>query len=47
MPALVDIIVPAGQKQEDVLGDYDTRSKRPVRLRGVVPAASAAAGANR
>lgn len=37
-PPLVDIIVPPGVKQEDVLKDYDLRVDRPVKLPGVVPA---------
>jgi hypothetical protein len=41
-PPLVDVIVPAGTAQEAVLKDYDLQAKRPVRLEGVVPAASAA-----
>ncbi|HVN74886.1 MAG TPA: glucodextranase DOMON-like domain-containing protein [Thermoanaerobaculaceae bacterium] len=39
-PPLIDIIVPPGVKQEDVLKDYDLRVDRPVRLPGVVPANS-------
>jgi C-terminal binding-module, SLH-like, of glucodextranase len=42
-PPLVDVIVPAGTRQEDVLKDYDIRAERPVRLKGVVPAQSEAA----
>jgi C-terminal binding-module, SLH-like, of glucodextranase len=41
-PPLVDVIVPAGTAQEAVLKDYDLQANRPVRLEGVVPAASAA-----
>ena len=41
-PPLVDVIVPAGTAQEAELKDYDLQAKRPVRLQGVVPAASAA-----
>jgi hypothetical protein len=37
-PPLVDIIVPPGVRQEDVLKDYDLRVDRPVKLPGVVPA---------
>jgi len=37
-PPLVDIIVPAGLKQEDLLKDYDLLEERPVALPGVVPA---------
>lgn len=37
-PPLIDIIVPPGTKQENVLKDYDLRSDRLVRLQGVVPA---------
>jgi hypothetical protein len=37
-PPLVDVIVPAGRKQETILGDFDQRAKRPVVLVGVVPA---------
>lgn len=36
-PPLVDIIVPAGARQEDVLKDYDLRIGRKVKLMGVVP----------
>jgi len=44
-PPLVDIIVPTGKKQEDVLKDYDLLQNRPVALPGVVPAAEKAAAA--
>ncbi len=37
-PPLLDIIVPPGVKQEEVLRDYDLRVDRPVKLPGVVPA---------
>jgi len=39
-PPLVDVIVPAGKKQESILLDFDSRAKdkRPVVLPGVVPA---------
>lgn len=37
-PPLVDVAVPKGKKQEDVLKDSDPASARPVRLPGVVPA---------
>jgi hypothetical protein len=37
-PPLVDVIVPPGTRQEDVLKDYDVEASRPVRLRAVVPA---------
>lgn len=36
-PPLVDIVVPEGRKQENVLGDFDQRRKEPVVLPGVVP----------
>jgi len=36
-PPLVDILVPAGKRQEDVLRDFDARAGRPVVLPGVVP----------
>jgi hypothetical protein len=36
-PPLIDILVPAGMRQEAVLSDYSTRQARPVRLPGVVP----------
>lgn len=36
-PPVVDTIVPAGQRQEDVLRDYDVRTGRMVQLTGVVP----------
>lgn len=36
-PPLLDVIVPPGLKQEDVLKDYDLRVERPVKLPGVVP----------
>jgi hypothetical protein len=36
-PPIVDIIVPAGQKQEDILKDYDLRIDKMVQLTGVVP----------
>ena len=39
-PPLVDVIVPAGNTQEDVLKDYDIQAKRPVRLNAVVPTSS-------
>ena len=45
MPALVDVVVPAGQKQEEVLGSYDPRSQKPARLQAVVPASGPAPGA--
>ena len=37
-PPLVDIVVPKGKKQEEILADFDQRGKRPVLLPGVVPA---------
>jgi len=37
-PPLVDILVPPGSRQEILLGDFDSRSDRPARLLGVVPA---------
>jgi hypothetical protein len=37
-PPIVDMIVPGGQRQEDLLDDYSTKQNRPVRLPGVVPA---------
>ena len=37
-PPLVDIVVPEGKKQENVLSDFDQRRKEPVVLPGVVPA---------
>jgi hypothetical protein len=36
-PPLVDIVVPAGKKQEEVLKDENPSANRPVRLPGVVP----------
>ena len=36
-PPLVDIVVPEGKKQENVLSDFDQRRKEPVVLPGVVP----------
>lgn len=35
---IVDMVVPAGERQERLLQDYDVRTKRPVQLIGVVPA---------
>jgi glycosidase len=43
-PPLVDVIVPAGARQEVVLKDYDLVGNRPVALPGVVPAADTTAG---
>ena len=40
-PPLVDVIVPPGMKQEDVLKDYDLQVPRPVTLTAVVPASIA------
>jgi hypothetical protein len=37
-PPLVDVLVPPGTRQEDVLTDYDIQANRPVRLTAVVPA---------
>jgi hypothetical protein len=42
-PPLVDIIVPRGTSQEQVLKDYSPKERRPVRLPGVVPLAEASA----
>lgn len=36
-PPIVDIIVPPGQKQEEILKDYDLRIDKLVQLTGVVP----------
>jgi hypothetical protein len=36
-PPLVDIVVPEGKKQENVLGEFNQRRKEPVVLPGVVP----------
>ncbi|HWN45414.1 MAG TPA: glucodextranase DOMON-like domain-containing protein, partial [Thermoanaerobaculia bacterium] len=36
-PPLVDIVVPEGRKQENVLSSFDQRRKEPVVLPGVVP----------
>ncbi len=36
-PPVIDVIVPEGQKQEDVLKDYDLRDGRMVKLTGVPP----------
>jgi hypothetical protein len=36
-PPLVDIIVPAGSKQEEILKDEDPAANRPVHLPGVMP----------
>jgi len=36
-PPVVDLIVPAGQSQEAVLGDYDVRTGRMAQITGVVP----------
>lgn len=38
-PPLVDIVVPEGKKQENVLGEFNQRRKEPVVLPGVVPSA--------
>jgi glucodextranase-like protein len=38
LPPLVDILAPAGTRQESLLRDYDLRTGRPARLPGVVPA---------
>lgn len=38
LPPIIDIIVPPGMKQEDILRDDDPKSGRLVRLPGVVPA---------
>ncbi len=40
LPPLIDIIVPEGKKQEEVLKDYDLRNGRRVKLPGVVPVPS-------
>ncbi len=37
LPPIVDMIVPAGLKQEDVLRNFDVNEDRPVVLPGVVP----------
>ncbi|HYG61956.1 MAG TPA: glucodextranase DOMON-like domain-containing protein [Thermoanaerobaculia bacterium] len=37
-PPLMDIIAPEGRKQETILGDFDSRARRPAVLPGVVPA---------
>lgn len=37
-PPLIDIVVPKGKKQEEILADFDQRAKRPVLLPGLVPA---------
>ena len=36
-PPLIDILVPSGRNQEDLLSDYDLKAGRPVVLPGVVP----------
>jgi hypothetical protein len=38
LPPIIDLIVPPGKKQEDILRDDDPKSGRLVRLPGVVPA---------
>jgi hypothetical protein len=38
VPALVDILVPPGRSQEQILKEYDPANGRPVRLPGIVPA---------
>ena len=40
-PPLVDILVPEGFTQQEVLGAFDSRRSRPAQLPGVVPAAIA------
>lgn len=42
-PPVIDTVVPAGQRQEEVLRDYDLRTGRRVQLTGVVPANAAVA----
>jgi hypothetical protein len=42
-PPLVDLIVPAGTTQEDVLKDYDIQANQPVRLNAIVPASQRSA----
>jgi hypothetical protein len=42
-PPIIDLLVPPGKHQEDILRDYDLRTKRQVQLPGVVPAEVAAA----
>jgi len=37
-PPLIDVIVPKGRSQEEILSDFDARKRRPVVLTGVVPA---------
>jgi hypothetical protein len=44
-PPIIDLVVPPGKHQEDVLRDYDLRTKRQVQLPGVVPAEVKAGGA--
>jgi len=43
-PPLVDILVPAGERQERLLGRFSTANEEPVRLIGVVPGAAAKSG---
>lgn len=38
-PPVIDTLVPPGQRQEDVLRDYDVRTGRMAQLTGVVPGA--------
>lgn len=40
LPPLVDIIVPKGMKQEEILRSFDAKQKTPVRLPAVVPASN-------
>jgi hypothetical protein len=37
LPPIVDLIVPDGSKQEDILRNYNVNEKKPVVLQGVVP----------
>lgn len=37
-PPLIDVVVPKGKTQEEILANFDQRAKRPVLLPGVVPA---------
>jgi hypothetical protein len=41
-PPLIDIVVPAGRSQEEILSAYDSAAGRPARLPGVVPASETA-----
>ena len=37
-PPMIDILVPEGQSQEEILRDFDSARDRPVELPAVVPA---------